>query len=1145
MAITSPPPMALAMPGQWPLDPGATASLMIFLSPTADVLGRNSTLEPITPPSSSGSSQNEMFSSTSNRSSTSSRDSEIGVPSSLTVEHIGSEMSTLQPDWRRFEPPKELLNRREVTSPEIRNLLAPSIERIKTRYEADEERRAAAARGDWPLVPIRVAQKSGFDLSSASSPNANSAGGISVSPNDSGYGSQSSSSSVEPSVPLKSRGRKSFDLSSMFKRKTGFRHSFGFMNGNGEVSTPPRHDIPIHHPLSRKPVPTAEPSTGTALESETHWPVKCCLNIIPVDTIRPHISPEMKFKYNIRHYEWGTPAGERVYCSQPNCNAQLATIQQHVVTRRRNENAREARARADAEEERIILQMVADFEQEEAERLAREAEVQRRREVEERRRLEDERIAAVNLRFHHLTTELDTLHDVQRVLIAERYEFETEVLKKNRQDALDTLAVRHASEMQILGTESQKKISDSEYEVKAEYQVRLAEERRIEDQYVDDLRAYWAGKPEGEAKIKQARDELRRDRDKEYQLWNTYRRNQLAALVDSEKRKMEALKQRHGQEIVDAETAARDFQKQWRVRVWAEKRWVEEVLLERREMLQALELEDIPTIPLTGTFATTITGLPFVLPTIPITLFPGFPLPNPTLPLPTAALPTQSLLDLPLPTIPFCLIPCLEESITATTSCQAEDIVCACSAASQDVISGISDLCIAQACGEDLVDQIKEEKQQLCALLLARPPSFPFEKHERDLLTPSPVIVSGSISDASTTTALNPDAIPTCAQSCIVAAVKSATNCGLSDILCQCESENTNAIADAAENCVVSACGIEQALALLDDSKAICASASADASTASETVVPITSNPSTDLATSTAIFVSAITTASSVSLPSLPPATAPLPIVSSLTTSGPLVYTFNPPDILTSTVTAAATNIDPESSSDLASIFISIITVTVSPSLIPTSDPPLSTSLTSGISTSGPAEPCNTPFRLIIIPDPYTYTNYTAQYPGRLPLYLSADGTAVSSCYQACNFTILAPGYLACSSHLPNGSVGIKYYGADYSSLLPTGISTLNFTTAEDELPGKDLRVKFAVTPVDGDTGDAVDGEGVIHGRLSWIPGHEDFVEGYEGSEARFCSDVGGGIVKEGAGVSGYVVGSTGFETGCEGVQLVVEDLSN
>jgi len=277
-------------------------------------------------------------------------------------------------------------------------------------------------------------------------------------------------------------------------------------------------------------------------------------------------------------------------------DAQLANVQQEAAARRQAATALTARQREAAEEERLLVQMVADFERQEAERAAAAAEAQRRRDEaerlareEERRRREEERITAISLRFHRFTAELESLHDVQRVFIAERYEFEVGIQRRERQDALDSFAIRHAAEIQQLGTESQKRIEESESKFEQEYKVRLAEERRIEDEYVDQLRAFWHGKPEAEYKVREARDELRMDQDKEYRFWDSYRRRQLQALAEGEKRKMEALRVKQEAEIIAVEGRAKIDEVEWRRKRLAEGKWVEAVARERVVMLQEME----------------------------------------------------------------------------------------------------------------------------------------------------------------------------------------------------------------------------------------------------------------------------------------------------------------------------------------------------------------------------------------------------------------------------------------------------------------------------------------------------------------------------------------------------------------------------
>lgn len=54
--------------------------------------------------------------------------------------------------------------------------------------------------------------------------------------------------------------------------------------------------------------------------------------------------------------------------------------------------------------------------------------------------------------------------------------------------------------------------------------------------------------------------------------------------------------------------------------------------------------------------------------------------------------------------------------------------------------------------------------------------------------------------------------IPSCAQPCLTSAISSATKCSASDLACQCEPANQQAITTAATSCVLSACGQTEAL---------------------------------------------------------------------------------------------------------------------------------------------------------------------------------------------------------------------------------------------------------------------------------------------------------------------------------------------
>lgn len=282
-------------------------------------------------------------------------------------------------------------------------------------------------------------------------------------------------------------------------------------------------------------------------------------------------------------------------------DAQLAAIQLEAEARRQARTADIAQREAAAEEDRIILQMVADFERAEAEREAREAEEERLRMEEERRRLEEERrvmeearISSINQRFQQLTTELEALHDLQKVFMAERYEFEQDMIRKAVVDALETLSVRQNTEMRELEGESRRRLSEFEMKFVKEYRTRLTEEQMIEEEYMEQLQRFYLQnpKPEADFLVREARDELRGDQAREYKFWDSHRRRQIQALREGESRKLEALRVKHASEIKSVEGRAKIEDVEWKRKRKAEGLWDSEVVRERGVMLQEIEQQE-------------------------------------------------------------------------------------------------------------------------------------------------------------------------------------------------------------------------------------------------------------------------------------------------------------------------------------------------------------------------------------------------------------------------------------------------------------------------------------------------------------------------------------------------------------------------
>lgn len=103
--------------------------------------------------SSSRNSADELFFDCPSRSPSASGSAwETSVPSYLVFEPVVESVSDNEPvDWRRFEPPAELLQGQEETSDIVRELLVPSVDRIRRWIVEEDESRMAAARRNKPI----------------------------------------------------------------------------------------------------------------------------------------------------------------------------------------------------------------------------------------------------------------------------------------------------------------------------------------------------------------------------------------------------------------------------------------------------------------------------------------------------------------------------------------------------------------------------------------------------------------------------------------------------------------------------------------------------------------------------------------------------------------------------------------------------------------------------------------------------------------------------------------------------------------------------------------------------------------------------------------------------------------------------------
>ncbi|KAI1485045.1 hypothetical protein F5X96DRAFT_683138 [Biscogniauxia mediterranea] len=231
---------------------------------------------------------------------------------------------------------------------------------------------------------------------------------------------------------------------------------------------------------------------------------------------------------------------------------QLHAVKHGAEARREARRDREVLEEAEIQE---ALRLVEEFEREEAlkaellrqeqERLAEE---RRQRELEERIRREGERRKAVEAKFRELREVFSYLHELQRLLVQRDHDKEG-----------GNLQGKHKAER------------EREKRLEAEYEARVAEERRIREQYHTKLQIYWAQKKNGMEKMDEALEELRGKLDKSFE---KYRYNLMEA---AERKLTETIHER---------------QEEFEKRKGAELRWVRSVIEERERMLIAMEVDE-------------------------------------------------------------------------------------------------------------------------------------------------------------------------------------------------------------------------------------------------------------------------------------------------------------------------------------------------------------------------------------------------------------------------------------------------------------------------------------------------------------------------------------------------------------------------
>ncbi|KAF7914597.1 uncharacterized protein EAF01_001003 [Botrytis porri] len=444
----------------------------------------------------------------------------------------------------------------------------------------------------------------------------------------------------------------------------------------------------------------------TAIEIESMWPVKCCLNDIPHTVILKNIKPDLAKTFQLKVSEREIAAGDRIYCVKPRCeqwipnnwinkglkcascpscktklcitcrgpwhekmecpqdkdfqatvrladergwkqcyncrifiefvkgcrhmkchcraewcyvcsakwktcectefeldrlvlNLQLRqeaatreTQLQELITRQEEERIRReaVRIRKVAEEERIAIQMVEDFERREAEEVGGEAERVFQLEEAILRRRDDTRIAEIASNFIEIREELNVLHRSQKSRLATRSQEEFKMLQE-REDGFYKLLRRHSSQHDQLKKEYETEYTNQELRFRNEYDQRRKEEIRAVQENTEKLEAFWKDKPDAVYNIGAAKDSHKEGYILAFRNWDYNRKIALHECTKNFESRRTSLTSSQILEDAEFKQKMRDEWREWARNKVAEVRWFDAVIAEREHVLQTLENE--------------------------------------------------------------------------------------------------------------------------------------------------------------------------------------------------------------------------------------------------------------------------------------------------------------------------------------------------------------------------------------------------------------------------------------------------------------------------------------------------------------------------------------------------------------------------
>ncbi|KAK0731160.1 hypothetical protein B0H67DRAFT_639583 [Lasiosphaeris hirsuta] len=276
--------------------------------------------------------------------------------------------------------------------------------------------------------------------------------------------------------------------------------------------------------------------------------------------------------------------------------AQLATIKQQAMVRRAE---REAKRTVEEAWLRDALRQIDEAEQEQRRKdeAAHAAEVAKRQEHRrlraiERARREEIRLAELEIRYENLKNSLAKVDVLQAAHIRKEHRREDKELAALAAEERDALARKHDTGRSELRSSTAAKIEARELELERDYRIRVAWEKRLEDEYAAVLVAFWADKTGGHPRYEHGIREYMIQNDRRMDIWRRRKDEELGKFryeaeeeLAVREEVMEAMRVRQNEELAEREA---ELTRKHRV----EEKWCVLVAAERLRLLEELEAID-------------------------------------------------------------------------------------------------------------------------------------------------------------------------------------------------------------------------------------------------------------------------------------------------------------------------------------------------------------------------------------------------------------------------------------------------------------------------------------------------------------------------------------------------------------------------